>query len=207
MIKRHERHSKFTRIAHMGLALAIISQLLTSLVMVPPSPPNDGSILYEIHEYGGLAAFAFMLLFWIVLTTRRIGTAPGKLFPWFSTRRLIAVWEDVKSHSRSLVRLRLPSYDENGPLASAIHGLGLLLMTVMAATGTLYYFINTGDPDAGGLVGVLILVHTTLANLVWAYLIGHMTLAVVHHFTDNLSLTEMWSLRGEASHVSQAPNP
>lgn len=76
-----------------------------------------------------------------------------------------------------------------------MHGLGLLLMTAMATTGTLYYFVNTGDPDAGGLMGILMYVHKTLANIVWAYLIGHAGLAVIHHFTDNLRLSEMWSFR------------
>lgn len=77
-------------------------------------------------------------------------------------------------------------------------------MTVMAATGTIYYFINNGDPDAGGIVGVLMLIHTTLANFVWAYLIGHAALAVIHHVTDNLSLSEMWSLRGNATVEQEA---
>ena len=72
-------------------------------------------------------------------------------------------------------------------------------MTAMAATGTVYYFINAGDPDAGGLVGLVMFIHTSLANLVWAYLIGHGALALIHHFTQDLSLGEMWSLRRDAA--------
>ena len=73
--------------------------------------------------------------------------------------------------------------------------MGLLLITAMAASGTIYYFINTGNPDADGLVGVVMFIHLSLANLVWVYLIGHSALAVIHHFSANLRLTEMWSLR------------
>lgn len=189
------KHSLFTRIAHMGLALAIIVQLLTSLVFVAPDPKRAGNVWFEIHEYGGLAAFGFVLLFWLVFTTRRIGTSAALLFPWFSGPRLRALREDIKTDLKSLIRFRLPPYDENAPLAGAVHGLGLLLMTAMAATGTIYYLINAGNPDAGGLVGIVMFVHKTLANLVWAYLIGHAGLAVIHHFTGNLRLTEMWSLR------------
>jgi len=188
------RHTRATRLVHMGLALAIITQLLTSLVFVAPAPDATGNFWFEIHEYGGLAAFAFVLMFWLTLTARRTGTAPGLLFPWLNGQRLQAVWGDIKVHVAALVRFRLPPFEEHGPLASAVHGLGLLLMTAMAATGTVYYFINTGNPDAGGLVGVVMFIHKNLANLVWAYLIGHAGLAVIHHFTDNLRLSEMWSL-------------
>jgi cytochrome b561 len=189
------RHTRATRLAHLGLAIAIIIQLITSLAFVAPSPGKPGNIWYEIHEYSGLTAFAFVVLFWLVLTARRTGTAPGLLFPWLNGVRLRDVWADTRTHVAALARFRLPPFDEHGPLASAVHGLGLLLMTAMAATGTIYYFVNTGNPDAGGLVGLLMFVHKTLANVVWAYLIGHAGLAVVHHFTENLSLSEMWSLR------------
>lgn len=199
MVTHQKRHTQFTRFAHMGLALAVIVQLLTSLVFVAPSPGSNGNIFYEIHQYGGLTAFVFVFLFWVILTARRVGTAPELLFPWFSRGRMTELLKDIKLHLQSLARLRLPVFDEHGALSAAVHGLGLLLMTIMAATGTIYYFINSGDPDAGGIVGVLMLIHTTLANFVWAYLIGHAALAVIHHVTDNLSLTEMWSLRGNAT--------
>lgn len=198
------RHTRATRIAHMGLAAAIIVQLTTSLVFVAPSPARAGNLWYEVHEYGGLTAFAFVLAFWIVLTARRAGTAPGLLFPWLSKTRIGDVMKDAKGHAAALVRFRLPQFEEHGPLASAVHGLGLLLMTTMALTGTVYYFVNSGNPDAGGLVGLLMIVHKTLANLVWAYLIGHAGLAVVHHFTQNLSLGEMWSLRGDGRPQGQS---
>lgn len=190
-----QKHSFLTRIAHMGLALAIIVQLLTSLVFVAPDPEKAGNFWFEIHEYGGLAAFGFVLLFWLALTVRSAGTSVGLLFPWFSGPRLRALWDDAKAHLKSLIRFRLPPYEEHAPLAGAVHGLGLLLVTAMAATGTTYYFINTGNPDAGGLVGAVMFIHKNLANLVWAYLIGHAGLAVIHHFSQNLSLKEMWSLR------------
>jgi len=53
--------------------------------------------------------------------------------------------------------------------------------------------MNTGDPDAGGLVGLAMLVHTSLANLAWAYLIGHAATAVLHSLAGR-SIGRMWSL-------------
>lgn len=205
MSENPPRHTRITRLAHMGLAIAVISQLLTSLVLVAPAPDAIGNAWFNVHQVGGLSAFVFMVLFWIALTVRRAGSAPGLLFPWLNGERLAALWTDIRAHLAALVRLRLPPFEEHGPFAGAIHGLGLLLITAMAGSGTLYFFINTGNPDAGGLVGVAMFVHLSLASLVWFYLIGHSSLAIIHHFTANLRLSEMWSFR-DAPDQSDASN-
>lgn len=188
------RHGLATRIAHVGLALAILTQLGTSLVLRPDEGGHPGNVAFEIHEYAGLAALGFAFLFWLAMVTRNGGTPRGLLFPWFSAKRRTALWADTVAHLKALTRLRLPDFTENAPFAAAVHGLGLLLITAMALSGATYFFINTGDPDAGGLVGAVMTVHRGLANLVWAYLIGHGALAFLHHFTRHLDLRDMWSL-------------
>lgn len=191
------RHALRTRVVHAGLALAVVTQLLSSLVMKPAEDGKAGNFWFEVHEYGGLAAFGLIALFWIILTARKRGTPARHLFPWFSSDRRAALWADIKDHARTLRNLRLPPHDDDNPLASAIHGLGILLITAMAASGTLYYFIGDGNPDAGGLVGLAMFVHTSLANLAWAYLIGHASLAVIQHVFTEFSMGEMWSFRTE----------
>lgn len=191
------KHEWATRVAHMALALAVGSQLLTSLFSSAPRSGSAGNAWFDVHETGGLAAFGFVLAFWLVLIVRRRGTEAGLLFPWLDTTRLNALWVDTKRHLTSLRRLRLPHYDEDGALAGAVHGLGILLISAMAASGTLYYLVNSGNPDAGGIVGATMFVHRSLANLVWAYLFGHAGLAVIHHYAQGLRLSEMWSLRRE----------
>ena len=186
------RHAIATRLLHAGLATAIVVQLASSQFM---NPDDGGDNIFGVHAYVGLAAFALVLGFWVQSLIRQRGTPPGMLIPWFSGARLAAVWADFKAHLSELTHLRLPAHDTHSPFASAIHGLGLLLVTAMAASGTLYFLVNTGDPDAGGLVKVAMTVHTTLANLVWAYLIGHALMALIAHYGGALSLRQMWSLR------------
>jgi len=195
MSQTPDKHGFLTRFIHAGLAIAVIVQLLTSLVLVPLSPTEAPNAYFYVHNYSGLTAFALIVLFWIVVMTRKSGTRPGLLFPWFSGAGIRAFWQDLILHLRMLTKFRLPPMQEDSPFASAVHGLGLLLMLAMATSGTIYYFINSGNPDAGGLVGFVIFIHLSLANLVWAYLIGHSAMAVVHHYSQNLSLTEMWSFR------------
>ena len=194
---RLQVHTRATRLVHTGLAIAVITQLLTSLIFVAPAPDATGNVWFEVHQYSGLAALGFVFLFWLVMSARRAGTNGGLLFPWLSRSRLNALWTDIGNHGTAMRQRRLPAYEVHSPLASAVHGLGLLLVTAMASTGALYYFINTGNPDAGGVIGVTMIVHKNLGGVVWAYLIGHAGLAVIHHFTRNMSLSSMWSLRKE----------
>ena len=189
------RFSAPTRLLHAGIALAIITQLLTSLVLRPEEHGQAGNVYFEVHEYAGLAAFALLAGFWVLVAIRRRGTEAGALWAWFSARRLAALRDDLGAHLTSLRQLRFPCHDDHAALPSAIHGLGIALMSAMAVTGTLYYVVNQGDPDAGGFVGVLMFIHTSLANLVWAYLIGHEGLAVIQHFFNDYSLLNMWALR------------
>jgi cytochrome b561 len=188
------KHSIATRIVHAGLAITIMANLALSLVMQGPRRGQSGDWLYGIHQYVGLTALVFAFGFFSVLVVRNHGTHRAALFPWLSSDRLSALWADIKAHAAAAAKLRLPTYDDHSPLASAVHGLGLLLMAAMATTGAVYFLAPYLNVQASTVVGWDLDIHRLLANLVWAYLIGHAGLAVIHHYSQNLSVTEMWSL-------------
>ncbi len=190
------RHGPLTRLAHGALGTAVVVQLASSQFM---NPDNGGNSIFEIHEYIGLIALAAVLLFWVTVMARRYGSEPAAMFPWFDVARRKALWQDTRAHVTDLVKFRLPAYAAHSPFAGAIHGLGLVIITLMAASGTLYYVVNAGDPDAGGLVAVAMNVHRAFGNLAWAYLIVHAVTAVIYHFASDMSLRDMWSLRGRGS--------
>ena len=169
------RHTLPTRLIHAGLALSIITQLATSLVMRAPHGTSPGNLLFEVHEYSGYAALGFAALFWLLLLLR------------FSANRRAALIEDTKAHLASARHLTFPDMDDHRPMASAIHGLGLLLMTLMATTGTASVLLP-------GVREQVLGVHVLFANVVWAYLIGHAGLALLAHWTRHLDLREMWRL-------------
>jgi len=186
-----------TRLVHAGLALSIIIQLLTSLIMEGPrgSAPGDG--FFTVHKYAGYVALAFSLLFWLVSLLRRRGTELGALFPWLSAQRLRAVLADIGAHVSAGLKGRLPVHDGTTPLASAVHGLGLALMTLMAVTGTIYGVeVGMGWHAADPHGMLVITIHRMFANLVWAYLIGHAVMGLLHHLLRVGSLSRMWSFSG-----------
>lgn len=193
---RSDRHSRATRLFHTGLALAVISQLLTSLVMRVPGETRTGDLFFQVHQYSGLLAAGFALGFWLIIAMRSRGTELGALLPWASKGRRATLWADIRAHAEAAKQLRLPDYDPEGALASAVHGLGLLLVSVLAASGAAYFvvvWLGFHSPNPDGLL--MMEIHGALANLGWAYLIGHAGLAVLHHLLRAASLTEMWSFR------------
>lgn len=182
-----------TRLLHLLVALAVTHQLVVSLVMAAPEDGRPGDVFYEFHETVGLATFAVVLAYWVWLALRRSDRGAGALFPWFSHRGRAAVLADVRAHLASLSRFRLPALAEQ-PLASAVHGLGLLAATAMAGTGALAW----SEILAENATEALWQTHGLLGNLMWAYLIGHVGLALLHEVTGEHLLGRMFALRSQS---------
>jgi cytochrome b561 len=188
-----EKYGRTTRLVHAGVAIAIVLQLASSQFMQVPRNGRTANWAFEVHEFSGMTALALALCLWVVVMTRIAGTDIGALVPWFSAARRDAFWTDLKAHSAAVRRLRLPEYREQSPFASAIHGLGLLLITAMAATGTLYIIAGFFGYQDSAVMRLAMEAHGAGGSLVWAYLIGHAGLATVHHFKRDMSLRDMWS--------------
>ena len=176
--------SALTRTLHLLLLIAVIHQLVGSLVMEAPRAGQPGSLLFDLHEWGGLTSLGLVLLFWIWTLIRRTETTLPALLPWFSSTRRALVWTDLMLHVRALARFRLPD-EGNGALASAIHGLGLLTVTAMTVTGT-------GSLIAPGLAGQFIGVHKVIANFMWAYLIVHASIAIIYQLSGSDVMRQMF---------------
>lgn len=161
------KRSRTTRILHWLAGLAILTQLALSLVMRSPGPNRPGDSWFELHEKVGIAATVILVAFRLWSMVRSGETRFVAFFPWFSPSQLRRVLGDAR-------RLFAPLHEGRSerPFASAIHGLGLIVATVMAASGLLGYFIAS----ARSLLGV----HEAVAPLMLAYLVGHVGISIVH---------------------------
>jgi len=182
-----------TRILHAALAVAIVHQLVVSLFMERPRPggPTE-NLAFEFHETVGLISLALLALFWLWTMLRRKEEGPGALFPWFSAERLRLVLADIGNYRNSLVQRRLPPPMAETPLASAIHGLGLLVATAMAVTGAIVYAVMGADGSLAGGGHFVLELHEAFASLMWAYLIGHAGIAIVHDIVGHRVLGRMF---------------
>ena len=168
--------SAATRILHFALLIVVLHQLLSSLWAEKPPPGEAMGWPLYLHERAGIAGVAVLGLFWVWLLARGPREPSiGRLFPWFSPARIAAVFADVAKILRAVAELRRPPLDLDA-LASATHGLGLLVASWMALTGAMWFFVFDGGSYGRTVLGL----HRLVANLMWAYLIGHASVALLH---------------------------
>jgi len=171
--------SHVTRVLHLALLLIVLHQLGTSLFMERPLPGDDPEAPMLAHQWIGSAGLVVVLLFWLWTLVRHASeTGLSALVPWFSRRRLAALADDARAVVAALAeRRRPPTLDA---IPSAVHGLGLLTATALAASGFAWWWVFEGT----AMGGALLTAHSALGNLMWAYLIAHAGMAVGHQFVD-----------------------
>lgn len=183
------RHSAATRVLHFLLLLSVSGQLASSQFMSGPEPGKADSGLLLVHEYAGLGSFGLIFVFWLWVLIRHGETRIGRLFPWFSSDAVHAVIQDALSQVRGILQWK-HVVESDGALASAIHGLGLLTVTAMAISGTLYFFMASSV-----FASLALEIHSIIANLMWVYLFGHAGMALLHHLLGNDVLSRMFGIR------------
>ncbi len=103
------KYDRTTRWLHAGLALTVVIQLLSSLLMVVPHPgrvPTEpGYTLFHIHRWSGITVVSLLLLHWLWQLSGHLSNGWGHLFPWFSPRRMQRLMGDLKA---------LPGWLRNG---------------------------------------------------------------------------------------------
>ena len=191
------RYDPVTRLLHLALALGISAQMLVSLVMVVPKPARPANQWFEVHETLGLALLGVVVAHWVwsLMRTWR-GGEQLMLFPWFSRRMLSDLGRDIHDTATSLRRFHLPEGEGTRPLPAAVQGLGLLLGLGMAATGAVLAFGMAPDGRMSAAVHAVEEVHESLAPLMWAYLVVHPALGILHQLAGHHMLERVFSLRG-----------
>jgi cytochrome b561 len=179
------RRSLFTKLLHAALLLAVAHQLVLVGLVERPRGASAGNVFFAWHQAVGLVTLGIVTVFWIWSLLRGSETAAGALFPWLSSRRRRALWMDIRAHVYELRRFRLKDADESA-LASAAHGLGLLVVCAMAGTGAAMA-LGGGAPG-----GPLLQIHRLLANLMWAYVVAHAGVALLHQAQGREVLQRMF---------------
>ncbi len=170
---------KGTRIVHAALAVTVLAELSTGLIVSRATRPQ----WLLIHSVLGFLTLLVILVDWMWTWAR------GDLsvfFPW--NRRGLRL---VVQETFALFQGKLPGYGNRVGLSSFVHGIGLLAVSAMAATGLL---MGIDIPGGYGLFGhssayasftVLATLHLWLSYFVWAYLGGHLFFAALQELFGN----------------------
>ena len=191
-------YDRITRWLHAGIALAVVIQLVSSQVMAVPQPGqllNQGeTTLFSVHRWSGICVLSLLALHWLWGLAGHVAYGWGHLFPWFSGTRLRRLLSALKAMPDWL-RGRLSGESrETIPLAGAVHGLGLVVATGMALTGSTIFFGMAPDGSMNGFIEVVREIHGFIANFIWAYFVGHVGMAVLHQLRGESLISNMFNL-------------
>lgn len=188
------RYRRALRAMHALIAVAIVAQMVLTLVMDHPSTKRpmraDGAFYFQWHEWVGLAAFALLAVNWIYRVVKWKREGQGRLFPWLSRDGLAAIGQELGD----FLRLKWKAIPVDGALAGTIHGLGLVLATWFAITGILLYIVLWPANVVTPLATRLMYLHQLLGPAMWTFLAGHGAMAIWHQFAGDASLVRMFSL-------------
>jgi len=170
---------RITAILHVLLALAVVHQLVTSLFF-DPRQYSFGITLRWTHDRVGLVALVLLVLFWVWVMIRREQPGLAGLFPWLSPGRIKRVVADARDLVHSLLRLKAIPEGRHHDLAAAVQGAGLIIAAILALSGAYLHFY--ARPTLVPPIGIrrALTIHLAVADLMWLFIIGHATMAVVH---------------------------
>lgn len=192
------KYDRVTRWLHLGIALVIVNQLFTSLLMGIPEPgearTQSERLFFLIHERSGLAALVLVGFHWLWGLGGHVSEGWGHLFPWFSRRRLQGLWLDLRTVPQWLRQELPPQENDTLPLTGAVHGLGLLAATAMGLTGGIIFWGMAPNGSASPIIEAIKEIHGFIAAFIWAYFIGHVGMALFHHWRGHRTLIDMFNL-------------
>jgi cytochrome b561 len=191
-------YDKVTRILHWGFALLIPLQLLSEELMKRPKPGrirDDMQVFFfEMHEWIGMIALVLVLsrLVWGLMSSE---SSWMRLYPYFSAtgRKLLA--HEIKHEVPSWFKGKLPNPSRERCMASAVHGLGLLLVLLMGITGALMLY---GMEDSGKMLGTIHdakELHELLGTLLWIYIIAHLAMTSLHMLLGHTMLKRIFCIK------------
>jgi cytochrome b561 len=191
------KYDRVTRWLHAGFALGVLVQLTTSELMQVPKPGSPflepGHRIFELHRWSGISVVSLIVLHWLWQLTGHVTGGWGHLFPWFSASRLRALASDLKEVP-TWFRGGLPGLQEETiPLAGAVHGLGLAVVSCMALTGATIWFGMGPDGSMSRAVATVREVHMYAGGFLWLYFLGHVGIAVLHQLRGDRLITNMFN--------------
>ncbi len=192
------KYDLMTRWLHAGIAGLVIIQIVCSEFMEPPSPgqtvPAVSLSFFRIHETSGLTAMFVVALHWLWNLTGHVSGGWGHLFPWFSREQRDPFYSDLRAVPRWMHEGIPAQEDQTISLAGAVHGLGLVVVTAMGATGTAVFLGMGPDGSMSGLVAAAREVHGFIANFLYVYLVGHVGMAIIHWWLGHGIIGRMFKL-------------
>jgi len=153
---------------------------------------------FEVHEWIGMLALTLVLLRlgWALLSQEASWL---RLFPYFSAKGRKQLPQELKHEMLNMFKAKFAESGQQSPLSGIVHGLGLLLVLALGATGAVMLYGMQESGQMTGLVHLAKEVHEALGGLLWVYLIAHVGMALLHTLLGHGVLRRMFCFKGNQS--------
>jgi len=192
-------YDKVTRLLHWGFALLIPLQLLSEEFMKRPKPGrirDDMQVFFfDMHEWVGMILLVVIVSHFVwVFISKDLSWA--RLYPYFSAQARAGLKQQIINDVPGWFKGKIADPSHESYLAGAVHGLGLLLVLAMGFTGAVMLY---GMEDSGQMLGLVHEakeLHEGLGGLLWAYLIAHIGMTVIHKLLGHKIFSRIFSFQG-----------
>jgi len=176
------------------MSVGITLQLLLSTVMAQPRPGKTRSafelLTFGLHEKLGMVLLGVLFVHWTAWLLGKTQQGLGHFFPWWLPERRRSVYAEIIE----LARFRLPDPETRNALAGAFQGLGIVIASSLAISGSIIFFAAEPDGSMGRTVHLIKEFHQTLGPAMWTYLVVHAGAVLAHVALGHKSLLAIFRL-------------
>jgi len=188
------KYPRIQRWLHWALSVGLTLQLLLSTVMAQPRPGKIRSafelLTFGLHEKLGMILLLVLFLHWMAWLLGKSQQGISHFFPWSVREQRRLVYAELIE----LLRFRLPDPETRNALAGAVQGVGIVIASLLALSGSVMFFAIAADGSMSSTVRLVREFHQTLGPVMWAYLALHAGAVLAHVALGHKSLLAIFRL-------------
>lgn len=188
------RFSRAIQTIHLAIVCLVLFQLFSEQMMELPKPGEPvtdlEALFLQLHEWNGFIVLGLAILFLLIRTGE--SAASHSLFPWLSGAGLKGIFRELTGDVPGWFKGKLKKPEESHHIASTVHGLGILLLIGLGATGIMVFMElepnGYMDKDTQLIKGL----HTSMGELVWIFVLAHSAMALLHQIAGHRVFQSMF---------------
>ena len=194
------RFTRAIQTIHLAIVCLVSFQLFFELMMELPKPDkpiNDTQALFLLlHEWNGFIVLGLTVLF-LMLRSGQSQTTHS-LFPWLSISGWKGIFKELAHDIPGWFKGKLKKPEESFRIASSVHGLGILLLLGLGATGIMVFIglepNGYMDRDTKAIKDL----HSSMGDLIWIFVLGHSAMALLHQLVGHRVFQSMFIAKASA---------
>ncbi|MDQ6975926.1 MAG: cytochrome b/b6 domain-containing protein [Mariprofundaceae bacterium] len=161
-------------------ALSIANEAMADEDHQSNAHAEEESWMFEVHEFLGISIAALIMMRLALAFTNIPGAHWRNLFPWFSKEGRNRLQDEIKSQASGWKQGKLAAPENGESVARSAHGLMLLIVLAMAATGVTLFFGWNEHGQQTEIIHMVGEAHEFIVIFLEAFIVLHILAVVLH---------------------------